>query len=222
MADAAHELRTPLAVLQAEIEALQDGIRSVDAGALQGLHTQTLQLARLVNDLQQLALADVGALDYQMAPLDVDAELLAVVEAHRARLGDAGIALQLTPETAIEARVLGDGRRLRQLFDNLIENARRYTRAPGQLRITRQRDGGHWQVDFDDSEPGVASERCERLFDPFVRDPERLRGHPDELAGSGLGLAICRRIAQAHAAQLEASPSPLGGLRISLRMPLSR
>jgi two-component system sensor histidine kinase BaeS len=222
MADAAHELRTPLAVLQAEIEALQDGIRRVDARALQGLHTRSLQLARLVNDLQQLALADVGALDYQMAPLDVDAELLAVVEAHRSRLGEAGIALQLSPETAIEARVLGDARRLRQLFDNLIENARRYTRAPGQLRITRRRDGDHWQVDFDDSEPGVAAERCERLFDPFVRDPERLRGDPDELAGSGLGLAICRRIAQAHAAQLEASPSPLGGLRISLRIPLSR
>ena len=222
MADAAHELRTPLAVLQAEIEALQDGIRPTDAQALRGLHSQTLQLGTLVNDLQQLALADAGALDYQMERVAVDEELLAAVETHRGRLQEAGISISLLPDQALDARVLGDARRLCQLFDNLIENSRRYTRSPGQLKISRQRDASHWILHLDDSEPGVAAERCEQLFAPFVRDPERLRASPGEAAGSGLGLAICRRIAEAHNAELSAMPSLLGGLRVSLKIPLSR
>ncbi len=220
MADAAHELRTPLAVLQAEIEALQDGIRSVDSRALQGLHSQTVQLGTLVNDLHQLALADAGALDYRMHEVDVDSELISAVEAHRGRLEDAGLELRLLPATAIKARVMGDERRLRQLFDNLIENARRYTRAPGLLSISRERVAGCWQLHLDDSAPAVAADRCERLFSPFVRDDERLRADGVEPAGSGLGLAICRRIAQAHQGQISAAPSALGGLRVSLSIPL--
>jgi len=222
MADAAHELRTPLAVLQGEIEALQDGIRPTNEQALHALHAQTLQLSTLVNDLQQLAMADAGALDYRMDYLSIDEHIIEAADAHLPRLNQAGIELIMVPELALKARVLGDSRRLRQLFDNLIENSLRYTRGPGQLQLTREIDGLHWVAHFDDSEPGVDEALCERLFEPFVRDPERLRDVPTEASGGGLGLAICRRIAQAHGAELSASPSTQGGLRISLKLPLAR
>lgn len=222
MADAAHELRTPLAVLQGEIEALQDGIRPTNDKAIKALHSQTLQLTTLVNDLQQLALADAGALDYRMEHLWIDECLLQAADAHVPRLSQAGIELAPIPTSTLKARVLGDAHRLRQLFDNLIENSLRYTRNPGQLQLRREVDEHYWIVHFDDSEPSVDAQLCEKLFEPFVRDPQRLRDVPSESSGGGLGLAICRRIALAHEAELTACPSPLGGLRVSLKIPLAK
>ena len=218
MADTAHELRTPLAIVKGELEALLDGIRPLDRDAIVSLHAEVNHLGALIEELRELALADAGALDYHMEPVDL-AELM-----RECLDGNAGrfTAHSLQVEAALPpAPVLiqGDARRLRQLVENLLENALRYTDRGGQLRVSLAADRGGVDLHFDDTAPGVRDALLPMLFDPFVRgDDARSRAS----GGSGLGLAICRRIVDAHGGTITAAASPLGGLAISVHLPLPR
>ncbi|UXI67217.1 ATP-binding protein [Tahibacter amnicola] len=217
-ADIAHELRTPLSILQGEIQAMQDGVRPMNATALNSLHAECARLAALIDDLYQLSLADAGALDYRFAPMDLGEVLMATCAAQSAACTDAGLTLELAPLPATVLPVRGDEGRLNQLLANLIGNSRRYTDAPGRIRITATRLPTHWSVDIDDTPPGVPPESLPRLFDRLYRvDRSRNRAH----GGAGLGLAICRAIVQAHGGSIEAHHSPLGGLRVRLRLPIA-
>ena len=243
VADIAHELRTPLALLQAEIEAAQDGVRPLDARTLAALHADTLRLGRLVEDLHELSLTDLGALSYRKSDLDPLEVLVSDLEAFRPRFTAAGISLRLEDQhlTRHHLRLHGDGQRLSQLFRNLLRNSLQYTDAGGELRIGlslaagraeslaaadpplpnppppggRERD---WLIlDFQDSAPGVPEEALGHLFERLYRvDASRAR----HSGGAGLGLAIARNIATAHGGDIAAHPSPLGGLWIRLRLPL--
>lgn len=215
MADISHELRTPLAVLRGELEALEDGVRKLDGESLRSLQQEVGQLHKLVDDLSELSLADVGALTYRMQPQDL-VELLREAlagAAERCRERELSLELQL-PLGAMP--VLVDHGRLRQLLGNLLENSLRYTEAGGRLRIRLQEQDGWIVLDWLDSAPGVAEADLPRLFERFFRgDASRQRAS----GGSGLGLAICRSIAEAHGGTLEARPSPLGGLWLQLSLP---
>jgi len=136
-ADIAHELRTPLALLQAEIEAAQDGVRPLDARTLAALHADTLRLGRLVEDLHELSLTDLGALSYRKTDLDPLEVLASDLEAFRPRFVAADIGLRLEDQhlTRHHLRLHGDGQRLSQLFRNLLRNSLQYTDAGGELRI---------------------------------------------------------------------------------------
>jgi two-component system sensor histidine kinase BaeS len=218
VADISHELRTPLSVLRSELQMLADGLRPLDQSAIQSLLEETEQLNTLVNDLDQLALSDLGAMRYHMAPLDLSDLLLRVGESHRSRLEQNGLTLA-TDGLNTPAIFEGDEARLRQMLDNLIENARRYTEAPGSVQLRLARTERHWQIILDDSAPGVSPEDIPRLFERFFRvDRSRSRA----AGGSGLGLAICRNIALAHGGDIAASASPLGGLRITVTLPHAR
>lgn len=214
MADAAHELRTPLAVLKGELEALLDGIRPLDREAVASLHAEAQHLGALIEDLRQLALADVGALDYQIADVDLAELVRDCLEGNAGRLRQHAIALSAAlPSQPVIVR--GDARRLRQLVENLVENSLRYTEAGGRLDVALQVERDGVVLRFDDSAPGVPEAMRAALFEPFVRlDAARPRG------GSGLGLAICRRIVDAHGGSIDADASPFGGLRIVVRLPL--
>jgi two-component system sensor histidine kinase BaeS len=218
IADVSHELRTPLAVLRGELEALEDGIRPLNAAAVQSLQAEVGQLGQLVDDLYELALSDAGALSYRMAPLDLGALLQRVAAAHEARLQAAGLALRLQlPASPLPLQA--DEGRLQQLLDNLLENSRRYTDAPGHVQLAVQPLAGstpQWLLTLDDSAPGVPAEVLGQLFERFFRvDGSRSRA----TGGAGLGLAICRNIVLAHGGQISAGPSALGGVRIEVRLP---
>jgi len=215
MADISHELRTPLAVMRAELEAIQDGIRPLAPASVTALHQEVGQLGKLVDDLHDLSLTDVGALAYRRAPIDLALVLETSLAGMRGRLQGAGIALEARI-SAGPLRVLGDEQRLQQLFANLLENSLRYTDAGGVLRVVAEREAGWLRIVFDDSAPGVEADKLSRLFERFYRT-EASRNRAS--GGSGLGLSICHNIVEAHGGRIEAAASPLGGLRISLRLP---
>lgn len=214
MADVSHELRTPLSVLRGEIEAMEDGVRRLDTDALQSLKGEVMTLTRLVNDLNELALADLGALVYRKVPVAVGEVLESTVGAFRERLASAGLGLTL--ELAPGLRMSADESRLRQLFRNLVENTLRYTDSGGSLEVVTRRDGDELCIDFMDSAPGVPDTLLPKLFERFFRgEASRNRA----TGGSGLGLAICRSIVEAHDGTITARASPLGGVWVALRFP---
>lgn len=215
MADISHELRTPLAVLRAELEALQDGIRPMTPNSLGSLHQQVGQLGKLIEDLYDVSLTDVGALAYRRAPVDLAVILATVLDGLRARFA----AAQLQVQAQIDAgplQVDGDERRLQQLLGNLLENTLRYTDAGGTVQVRCVRRGAVLEMVVEDSAPGVDADKRARLFERFYRT-EASRNRAS--GGSGLGLAICRNIAEAHGGSIHAEASALGGLRMVLRLP---
>ena len=218
MADISHELRTPLAVLRGELEAIEDGVHAATPETLRLLQAEVATLAQLVDDLHALALADVGALSYRKTDLDLAALLRRELTVLRHRSDDRGLALQASvPDGPLW--VQGDEARLRQLLHNVFSNSVRYTDAGGRIEVRLAADGGALLLDVQDSAPGVPEDLLPRLFDRFFRvDASRARAK----GGSGLGLAICRSIAQAHGGEVDAQPSPLGGLWIRLRLPRVR
>ncbi|MGH6913809.1 MAG: ATP-binding protein, partial [Geminicoccales bacterium] len=205
IADIAHELRTPLAVLRGEIEALQDGVRPLGRDALDSLAGDTARLSRLVEDLHTLSLSDLGALSYHKEPVDLAEVANEVLDERRVRTKGLKLEKDLQP-----APLMGDADRLGQVFSNLLENSLRYTDPPGQIRVS----SGNGFVLWEDSSPGVPEADLPKLTGRLYRvEGSRSRNG----GGSGLGLAIARAIVEAHGGTLAASASLLGGLRIELR-----
>jgi len=214
MADIAHELRTPVAILKGEIEALADGIRRPDKRLLSSLGEEIDQLAVLVDDLQTLALADAGALNLRRENVDLGTLVQQVAESFRERLAERGIRLEfdLRPTTMINA----DPQRLRQLLHNLFENSARYVEPDGLVRVALTAAPESVQIIVEDSGPGVTTEELVQLFERFFRVE---RGRSRVGGGSGLGLSICRNIAEAHGGSILARHSEHGGLAIRIELP---
>ncbi|HTP65411.1 MAG TPA: ATP-binding protein [Geobacteraceae bacterium] len=216
VADISHELRTPLAVLRGEIEALQDGIRELNPDSIHSLHGEVMRLSRLVDDLYQLSLSDLGALTYRKEELDMAGPLVEALSPYIQEFSRKGIKVS---EDIPRGRhmMFGDHERLRQLFANLFDNTLKYTDEGGKLVISCDRGDGTVIIDIQDSAPGVPSGDLARLFDRLYRvETSRSRS----AGGAGLGLAICRNIAEAHAGAISARPSSLGGLWIRVTLPL--
>lgn len=214
MADIAHELRTPVAVLKGEIEAVADGVRKADERMADSLREEIEQLSLLIDDLQSLALADAGALNLYREEVDFSDLVEQQGEAFLHRLAERDISLKTRLEPGIH--LSADPQRLRQLLHNLLENCRRYTETGGWVRLTLEKTTEGASLKIEDSGPGVSDRELERLFDRFYRaEASRSRG----TGGSGLGLSICHSIALAHDGGLEAGHSPLGGLCITLNLP---
>jgi signal transduction histidine kinase len=214
VADVAHELRTPLTNLQCQIEALQDGLAAPDAAALRSLHEETLLLARLVGDLQDLALAEAGQtrLDCAQLPLDasVDAALAAIAPIASAR----GIALQGRVPRSLE--VVADRERLAQVLRNLLANALTHTPDGGTIAVSAERRGAMVEVEVADTGPGIAREHLPHVFDRFYRaDPSRTRA----TGGAGLGLAIVKQLVEAQGGSVGVASEPGRGARFRFTVP---
>lgn len=215
VSDTAHELRTPLAVLRGEIEAMQDGIRPLNQENLGSLAQEVEQLERLVADLRLLSQSDAGVLDIHLAPLDLSESLAGRLEDGRRWLTESGLEFHtaLTPGVMIR----GDAQRLRQLWNNLLDNTIAYTSAPGTLSVTLGIERDAAVIVWEDSAPGVPDAELARLTERLYRvEGSRSRAS----GGSGLGLSIASALVSAHGGQMEASRAPLGGLRWTLRLPL--
>ena len=218
ISDISHELRTPLAVLRGEIEALQDGVRSLNTGTLDSLHSEILRLSKLVDGLHQLSLADSQCLLAQKNPVKPLAVLAEMVDLFRSRFDRRKISVTADISKAEALLILGDADRLAQLFSNLLENTLNYTDSPGSLKIYESHDAEKLTICFEDSAPGVPEKALERLFDRLYRvDKSRNR----ELGGSGLGLAICKQIVESHGGKIMAAPASAGGLLIRVEFPLN-
>jgi len=217
VADISHELRTPIALLRAELEAIQDGVRPLDRTAVDALHGDVLRLGRLVDDLYELSMTDLGALRYRMVPTDIGEVLEADLDALRPRFAAAGLTLMYEDRRPARTESPADPDRLSQLFRNLLRNSLQYTDPGGSLEVRLHQDGDRVTLDFQDSAPGVPPEALPRLFDRLYRiDTSRSRN----TGGAGLGLAIAKNIVEAHGGTIRADPSPAGGLWIRVEMPL--
>ena len=218
VADISHELRTPLSILRGEIEAIQDGIRQAGPDSMRSLHAEVMRLSRLVDDLYQLSLFDIGAFTYRKVDLDLRALLADAVAAFRPEFEQKGISLQASLDPSGDFSIFADPGRLHQLFDNLMDNALKYTDQGGGLAVRLERRGGVALVELADSFPGVTAGELEKLFDRLYR-VENSRNRA--LGGAGLGLAICKNIVEAHEGSIRALPAPQGGVLISIELPLT-
>jgi two-component system sensor histidine kinase BaeS len=209
-----HELRTPITILQGELEAARDGVRPNNAATMDSLREEVLHLSRLVDDLQTLALADAGALNLKLEETDVAAVLRQVLDSLQERLRQAGLTLHSTsPEKLV---IHADGQKLRQLLLNLLENSCRYTDSGGSINVTLVASPTGLELNIEDSSPGLNADQCAQVLERFYR-AESSRGRAG--GGSGLGLAICREIVQAHGGDISVAPGALGGLAIHIQLP---
>lgn len=227
IAEISHELRTPIAVLQAELEAMQDGVRERDENAIDSLHTEILQLSTLVNDLHTLSMSDIGALDYVMEPVSLQAIVAEQISANHQLLDESSLTVSINSPSGTDDNKLlvnADVKRLRQLVANLLQNSMRYTDTDQELparldiHLYTEHVGSERVVGltWSDSAPGVEPEALEKLFEPLFRG-EASRNR--QYGGAGLGLAIVRRIVEAHQGSVTAAPSALGGLMIRVELP---
>jgi signal transduction histidine kinase len=216
-ADIAHELRTPLAVQRASLEALQDGVFPLTAENLETLLEQNRLLTRLVDDLRTLALADAGQLTLERAPVDLSALVQRVVDHFQAQAAGQQVTLEFTHAPAGLQPLSLDPIRIEQILTNLLSNALRYTPQGGAIRLAIRQEGSRVLLHVQDSGPGIPEEALPYIFERFYRaDKSRARAE----GGSGLGLAIARQLARAHGGELTAENAAEGGAVFTLRLPI--
>ncbi len=216
-ADIAHELRTPLAVQRAQLEALLDGVDPFTSENLQTVLGQTEQLSRLVEDLRTLALADAGELALELEEVSLLPLLQNALERFRPAAEAQRVSLRLEePLPAVHLVALGDPLRLAQILNNVLSNAIRHTPEGGLVQLALRESGDWAEIEVRDSGPGIPPEALERVFERFYR-ADRARSRAE--GGTGLGLAIARQLAVAQRGSLTAANHPQGGAMFTLRLP---
>jgi two-component system, OmpR family, sensor histidine kinase BaeS len=216
-ADIAHELRTPIAVQRAHLEALQDGVYPLTPENLQPVLDQTELLARLVDDLRTLALADAGELRLERSAVQPAELVRRVLERFRAEADNRLVELsgEIDPEGV--PVIFADVRRVEQILNNLVGNALRYTPSKGRIRIRVSRLNDQLELLVSDTGPGIPTDALDHLFERFYR-ADRSRSRED--GGTGLGLAIARQLAVAHGGDLSAQNRAQGGAEFRLQLPI--
>lgn len=215
--DISHELKTPLSILQAEIEAMQDGIREVNREGMDMLHTEVIYLGKIVDNLLQLSLAEAKTLYFKNEPVNPLHVLSDTINLFKNRLQLHHITVESQVETDKNIQILGDAERLKQVFSNILENTLRYTEAPGNLKVWQWHTKTRLFLYFEDSGPGVPEDSLDRLFDRLYRvDKSRSRAK----GGSGLGLAISKNIIENHGGEIRANNALPHGLRIEITLPI--
>lgn len=218
LADISHELRTPVAVLKGELEAMLDGIRPLSIERIQSVNEEVKQLEQLLDDLHELTRNDLGTLHYRKESLNLCQLVSEEVNHYQTLLTENGLKVSLSGQ-AKEICVFADSKRLRQLFGNLFINTAKYANDGDALNITINSLHHSQQVEirFEDNGCGVDETNLHKLFEHLFRI-ENSRNR--ETGGSGLGLSICRNIVEAHHGKISAYQSKLGGLGILITLPL--
>ncbi|MEH0841827.1 HAMP domain-containing sensor histidine kinase [Micromonospora sp. CPCC 205711] len=214
VADVAHELRTPLANLRGYLEALKDGVLPATPELLASLHEEALLQQRIVDDLQDLAMAEAGAMTLHLARIDLTELVETCRTTHGALAEAAGIALDVAASGPVD--VDGDPDRLRQVLGNLIRNAIAATRPGGRITLTVGRQGTDATVSVADTGIGIGPEDLPHIFDRFWR-ADSARGRMS--GGSGLGLAIARQIVTNHGGTITADSRPGAGTTFVIALP---
>ena len=222
-ADIAHELRTPLSVIQGNLEAVLDGVYPPDAEHIQPALDQAQLLARLVEDLRTLALAEGGQLSLNLQPTHAAELVKRIATAFEPKAAEKRVTLSASTPPALPA-VRADGQRIAQVLTNLLGNALRYTPEGGRVELELRTEPLSVLVTVKDTGSGIAAEDLPHVFDRFYRadksrsrDP-RSRGGSG--GGSGLGLAIARSIVEAHGGRIWAESKIGEGTTITFTLPI--
>ncbi len=215
MNDIAHELRTPLSVIQAHAEALIDGVFPPTPENVQPIYEQTLLLRRLVDDLRELALAEAGELKMAQEPLDLAQVVRRAVASMHSTAENKGIRL-VEDVRAEKLLVCGDAQRLEQVLLNLLSNAVRHTPAGGQVAVRAWRERNRVFCQVEDTGPGIRPEDLPHVFERFWRGD---RSRSRETGGSGLGLAIARKWVEAHGGRIWVESTPGKGATFTFVLP---
>jgi two-component system sensor histidine kinase BaeS len=212
LADVTHELRTPLTVVQGGLEAMLDGVHPMDEDHLAPVLAETAVMARLLDDLRTLSLADAGALTLHREPCDVAALAREVVAANEPIAGAKGVELATTGDQRLVIDV--DPVRIREVVANLVGNALRYTPGGGRVEVEVRGDAETATITVRDTGSGIPPAELPRVFDRFQR-------HADT-GGTGLGLAIVRDLVAAHGGTVTAESDGVPGRGSTFRVRIPR
>ena len=216
VADASHELRTPVALIRANAEVIEreELVDPPGKPLLADIVAEAGRLGRLVGELLALASSDATDMAIERERLDLGALAGDTVREATALAAERGV--EVVADVAAPVVVEGDPDRLVQLLTILLDNALDHSPAGGRITVSARRVGGIAELAVDDDGPGVAPADRERIFEPFARLPGDRRAGS---AGSGLGLAIARRIVSAHGGTIAVDDAPSGGARFVARVP---
>ncbi len=215
--DIAHELRTPLSVIQSNLEAMLDGVLPTTSDELSSLHQETLLLNRLITDLRTLSLAEAGQLRLDKRPIDLDTLIKQVVDRMRLRAEEKNIVLE-THIAGELPQIQADPERLMQVITNLLDNALRYNPAGTHVAVSACTEDSRVEVSIRDNGTGIAPEDVPHIFDRFWR-AEKSRNRAT--GGSGLGLAIVKQLVEAHHGHVKVESQPGTGTRFTVQIPRS-
>jgi signal transduction histidine kinase len=227
VSDAAHELRTPLTNLVGTLEAVEDGLRQPDEATMASLREEVSLLERLVEDLQEIAVADAGALALDLADVDLFVEAEAAIEAFAATANAGRVKLHLQGDgvpahfvkknEAIEPYVVrADRRRLAQILRNLLSNAITHAPEDSEVRVRLSRRGQNLDIAIQDQGPGIPPEHLDLIWERFYRVED---SRDRDSGGIGLGLAIVKRLVEAQGGRVWAESRPGEGATFHFTLP---
>jgi len=218
-ADIAHDLRTPISVILGHAEGVHDEVIEPSKETFEIVRDEALRLERLVRDLRDLSMADLGELSLELKPLSPIWMVEQVQKTVQPLMAEKSLSLEVNMGEQVPD-INADPDRVLQVLRNVIDNAIRYTPEGGQIKLSASTvdQGAFVQFDILDGGPGVADEELDKIFNRFYRtDPSRRR----DREGSGLGLAIARSITEQHGGEIWAESVPGAGLKISIKLPVS-
>ena len=211
LADVSHELRTPLAIVQGELEAIVDGVHPADPSHLAAILDETRILARLVEDLRTISLAESRALALHREPTDIGALARETIASFASQAERSGVRLESEAAHGLPL-VDADPVRAREIVGNLISNALRYTPSGGRVRVAAAQSDGAVAVSVEDTGAGIAPEALDRVFDRFYKSAES--------RGAGLGLAIAKQLVEAHGGTISATSTVGAGTTMRFTLPI--
>jgi len=217
IADIAHELRTPLSVIQGNLQAMLDGVYPLTVEEIAQVYDETLLLNRLVSDLRALTLAEAGQLHLNLVPVSPSELLQDVAESFRESAREREIELKVEIDSSLP-QVLADPDRIRQVLANLIGNALRHTPAHGSITLAARKVGDMVEFSVRDTGPGLGPDEKAHVFERFWRaDASRSR----DGGGSGLGLTIAQYLVEAHGGEIGVESEPGQGARFWFTLPVA-
>lgn len=211
LADVAHELRTPLQVIRGSVEGMIDGLYPADAERLRPLLDETIVMARLLDDLRTLSMAEAGVLRLHLETVDPRVIADDAVRTLRSLALEAGVTIEAAVAPDTPALIEADPVRLAEILANLVANAVRHTPGGGRVEIHLTGEGGTSLFEVTDTGSGIPADRLPSVFDRFVTAADT--------GGTGLGLSIAKRLVEAHGGTIEASAPTGGGTTIRFSIP---
>lgn len=210
--DVAHEIRTPLAILRSQVEAIQDGVQAPTAEAIASLHEEVLRLGRLTTDLETVASTDAAGFSLKREPVELGVIVREVTLEFAPSFEDRE--LQLASEIG-DALIEGDEMRLHQVVANLMSNALKFTPEDGHVDVALRNDGRQALLRVTNTGPGIPPDELPHVFDRFFR------GRDVRAGGSGIGLSVVRTLVEAHGGTVAANSRPDGLTSFEIRLPLA-
>jgi len=217
LADVSHELSTPLTVLKLQVESLKDDLEEDVQASYDALDNKVTDIEHLIDDIHQLAQSDVGALQLNFEPFELNSTLEFWQKELTQFVNKNKLELKINNDLPSQLMVNFDRDRIKQILTNLLTNSIKYTDKPGKVKLSATAKGNTLHLSIEDSAPGVLDKDLSAIFERLYRvESSRSR----ETGGSGLGLAICKSLIKAHNGEIHAEQSSLGGLKVIISLPL--